>query len=135
MPKAPKATLAQLLEPFRTAEGSMAHTAVVLDEQRDLMRLCAAWTTMVVRWTYPPGAVPDSEAARWDWIWNGVDFEVGALAKRSGIMENKLLDRFEILRAARLVYPDGTVANVAKLIMRTAVAKSSGAAARKRNDG
>jgi hypothetical protein len=115
-----KLSLPELLEPYRSAEEDEIHVAVVID-QDDLMRLCAAWTRIVVRWKQPVGKPPDNAAARWDWIWGGCEFDHDQLGRRAAVQDSKVLDRFEVLRGNRLLYPDGTLAEVAKRILRLAV--------------
>ena len=77
------------------------------------MKVLSAWKNYPTRWMKPRGVPPNEPAHLWDWLWAGVDWNLSALADRAGLITAKTRHKFEVLRGARLVYPDGTISHVA----------------------
>lgn len=123
---------------FRTAETLMAHTAVFLVGCRRSQKILAAFTTLPVSWEQPNESPPldisrvksgdaltHQEAGRlWDWLWEGVAVDFDLLCERTDLERAEVEQKFEVLRASRLVYPDGSAAGMATGVLRAAVGKA-----------
>lgn len=89
------------------------------------LRLLAAWSSTPHEWTQPKKPCPDNGSATpaaWAWLWSGIELDAPALADAANVSQSTARTRMKMLIAARLVFPDGTIADSAKRAMRAAVA-------------
>jgi hypothetical protein len=114
-------SLSEQLEPFRSHEP--VHAAAVVIEDVDAKRVLAAWTTMPLEPWRASRTRPKSEVLswRWEWIWSSVQVDFSMLGLRAGVSPQTAQSKFELLRAARLVYPDGTISKPALLVLQAYV--------------
>ena len=110
--------LAAACDVFRTEADTYAPAAVVLLEVNDAQTIAGLWLAACPVWDDPgPGN-------GWDWAWSGVNLadEAEILADTSGLPDRVVAAKLRLLVGARLIYPDGTLAEAAGRILRARVA-------------
>lgn len=110
-------SLSELLAEFKASE--QLHAAALIVEDVDAKRVLAAWTTMPIDGWRKPRKMQtgDSLAWRWEWLWSTVGIDYDMLAMRAGVSAQTALAKFEMLRASRLVYPDGSISKPALAVL------------------
>jgi len=87
--------------------------AIFLASDPTLLRLCAAWGLIGVRFEAPSGIEPEeaptTEAAAWDLLWQGCEVDEVALTVTAGADPDNYRYYMRTLIKTRLVYPDGTL--------------------------
>jgi len=85
----------------------------------------AAWSTMPVPTWFPPDhAQPTDERQLWEWLWFTVEPDFDDLATRAGVTPITAKNKFLMLKAARLIYPDGEVNEWGLALLRSDIAKA-----------
>lgn len=92
-------------------------TAAIVLTDRDLQRVLAAWP-MAGRAVvcelpfFAPEAVPE-----WDALWRCVAVDERGLMELSGLASGRALVAYRRARGLRLIYPDGSLHQVAKMVL------------------
>ena len=89
-----------------------------------LRNFVVAWSMSEVVFMRPVGDVPDDESARWNWLWEGVEFARREIANALKIDQSKLGRLVQRASAFRLIYPDGTVNQKAIMFIRAEIAEA-----------
>ena len=122
------AGLVEMLQPFR-GDTEQTGLAIVAD-RAEAKKLLAAFTTWPLpHWKRARGGMPADERRRWLWLWEG--FPGGAmapdfledLARAAGLAVQTAVILCPQLLAARVVFPDGTISEGARTLLRAHVAK------------
>jgi len=116
-----------VLEGFKASDRSEPETAVALLTDQDLQRVVVAWPKVAPRWIPPRKKPPENQAARWDWLWqafNEASWEgiYDDLADATMLPGGMAVRVFEVARRLRLVFPDGTISQWARGVLRSQVA-------------
>lgn len=121
-------TLKDLVLYFRSREDGVLLGAVQMINDQEAQRVVAAWMNFPVAWKAPKSKQPETDDRElWDWMWKGAEYDMNDLAERSGV------DRFRIkgvmvrLIAARLIFPDGSIAGTASGVLKTEVFRATAA--------
>ncbi len=112
-----------ILAAFKAQEGERPEVIHPLLHNPILRNLVIAWSMTPVTFTHIKGAVPEDEAARWRWLWQGVQFDRDDIANALKIDRMKVGRLVERASAFRLIYPDGTANAVALQFIRSEIAK------------
>lgn len=104
--------MADWLAPFRAREPVFRANAAALLMDPACVRVALAWRGLVVSWELPETPCPETEGGAWGWLWEGVDADEEALAQAAGIAPRDARYYLRVLIANRLIYPDGTVADI-----------------------
>jgi len=105
-------TLGEVLKEFKESEA--AENIVPLVESDELRNAVVAWKSVVVTYRRPTDCDPEmSEAEKWVWMWEQVDFDLKAFAAVAGCQPQNVGTIFTRLKGLRLIYPDGTINNFA----------------------
>lgn len=125
--------LADHLAVFKAGEGSRAHLVVGLADSADLRRVAAAWSspTNRVGWALPDEDEPKDLADRWNWIWSGVSYDPRALATSAMVGRARVGILMDSLRDNMVIYPDGTISEVARGILQQGIAQAMGVKAKR----
>lgn len=95
-------------------------TIYVVTDDVEAKKLLAMWPFL---WkhnpTYPKGTPPDDTNDRWEWVWQNIHPDADVMAARSGVPKHTVLEKFELLKCAHLIYPDGTTSQWAQRLLRT----------------
>lgn len=116
--------LEQYLESFKAGEEANVHTAIILADDREAQRVLSTWSMLPISWEEPKGEAPEDLRDLWDWLWGGIKVNWALLGERTGMTAARVQNRFEPLRANRLVYPDGTVSGNAIGFLKSEVLKT-----------
>jgi hypothetical protein len=113
---------AELLEGFRATEEPCAVMLVADDPLA--RRVLAAWVHYPAVAVVPDEDPPADERARWRWAWEpsweALDLE--ELARAVGLPAAELESKLHVMINARLMYPDGTIAKLARSVLHQAAA-------------
>lgn len=86
------------------------------------LRFCAAWAGYPVKPKWPIGEPPVGENEAYDWLWTKItNLDLDGLAMRANIPPADVERVFELCRAARAIFPDGTIATAVREILRRQV--------------
>jgi len=117
----------EVLTKFKSkeSENSVAEGLAPLTGDKTLRDGMIAWQSMIV--DYDPESdcpYPDEEnKLQWIWLWKEVKFDHNMFATITGIKPYNAVALVERLKAFRLIYPDGTISNNARSIVRQDVMK------------
>lgn len=117
--------MADLFAPFRARELAFRANAVALLRDPDAVRVALSWRSVPVAWKFPDSAPPADEAGIWRWIWTEVDADEADLARASGVAPADVRYWLRVLIANRLIYPDGTIADVVDELANRQVAEAT----------
>ncbi len=103
-----------LLNAFKEIEtpNQMAILMAEDDFDAELMRVLAVWPQLVLEWSTPAKPCPDAgkpTPRAWAWLTSGLELDYVAIAESAGIARNVARAKVDMLIAAHLVYPDGSV--------------------------
>jgi hypothetical protein len=105
----------------------------LLVQDADARRVAVAWEGMPVKWRAPPWAAKsDGGNADWDRLWKSLDLSLRELGTRAGLPLAPTVRVFEMLRANRLVFPDGTLDAAAARLLDALAAEHLRTTAKKR---
>ena len=113
------------LSPFRSRESAFRANAVALLRDPAALRVALAWRVTPVAWSFPSTTCPDSEAAIWQWLWEGVDVDETTIAQAAAVAPEDARHFLRIAILNRLIYPDGTIASIVDEIGNRALAEST----------
>ncbi len=108
-----------LLDPYKREEA--VESAVVLIDDREAQKLVAYWPRDGSTWNISPLKMPKEPNEIWRWLWNGIHVNMDELALCSGVPRNLILQKYSLLQANRLIYPDHTVSGWAQKILQAEV--------------
>lgn len=98
--------LAELVAPYKAND--TVSQLVVLAGDLHAMQLLSIWPFVAVTWAQADGRVPEDANTRWQWLWSGCGYSVDLIAKMVDLPIPTVERKLDKLRAARLVFPDGT---------------------------
>jgi hypothetical protein len=116
-------TLADLLNPFRDSPDDLGPTIVIAGDL-EAMRLLAVWPAIPLHWRVPKGPRPQDPNTAWDWLWKGIAIGAADLGRRAGLHPYTAVEKFEMLKGARMIFPDGTISQAAARVLEAGVALS-----------
>lgn len=105
------APLQSVVEAWRAREEK--ETAAIVLTDRDLQRVLAAWP-MAPRATLVADLPSD---AGWPALWQAVQIDLPALYDMTGLPSGRAVVAWRRAVALRLVYPDGTIHRVARIVL------------------
>ena len=124
------AELSELLQPFKADEDPTR--IICLVDDLEAMRVAVLWPYVGAAWRRPAGKVPKDPIDLWDWLWSGVEVDGERFAKMAELPEKRVESKMAMLAAARLVYPDGTIASQARGLIQRRVGREMFAGAKRR---
>jgi len=116
-------TLADLLEPFRDSPENLGPTICIAGDL-EAMKVLGVWPVVPLTWRRPSGRAPADHNSAWDWIWQGARVGAEDLGRRAGLHPYIAAEKFEMLKGARMIYPDGTISRAAARVLEAGVALS-----------
>lgn len=113
-------TLEEMLKPFKLdATSNDAAAALVLGDD-EAVRVLAAFRNVTHKWRAPKKKQPSETATlieRWEWLTSNWTIDVEGIARAAGMSEEVADMKVDMLIANRLVYPDGTIADGARIAL------------------
>lgn len=104
----------ELIEHWRSLE--VKETAALVVEDKALQKVLAAWPMVAVVDSGIPCFAPE-DAGSWDAVWSGLKVSLDALASLAGLQQGPAVQTFNRAKGLRLIYPDGTIHAVAKVVL------------------
>lgn len=104
----------ELIEHWRSLE--VKETAALVVEDKALQKVLAAWPMVPVVESDIPCFAPD-DGGSWDAAWSGLMVSMTALASLAGLQQGPAVQAFNRAKGLRLIYPDGTIHAVAKVVL------------------
>jgi hypothetical protein len=105
--------LGDVLSGFKKDEKSHAENIIPLTESEELRNGIVAWKSVVIKYKQASECPYEDEAARWDWMWKQVEFDLKQFAVVAGVNPQHQGRLFGRLKGLRLIYPDGTINTLA----------------------
>lgn len=107
----------ELIELWRSRE--VKETAALVVEDKALQKVLAAWPTVPLRRMADDAAESRNAdgAESWDALWQTVHVDLAEVATLCGLQPGPAVLAFNRARALRLIYPDGTLHAVAKVVL------------------
>lgn len=112
-------TLGEVLKFFK--ENESPENIVPLVEDAELRNGVVAWKSVVVKYKDNEPCTANSEAEQWNWMWSKVDFDLKTYATVAGIQPQYAGNLFQRLKGLRLIYPDGTIHNLASRFLQSII--------------
>jgi hypothetical protein len=91
-----------------------------------LQQICGVWNKIKIKRIKSGECRVKDDKMRWEWIWKQIEFDKKAVARMSGYRGDKIQDYIDILINMRLIYPDGTIAEMVKQALLEQVKNSLG---------
>jgi hypothetical protein len=113
-----------MLTAFQAQEEERVECVHPLVNDPLLRNFVVAWSMSEVEFHRPEGEVPGDEASRWNWLWEGVEFDRREISNALKIDQSKVGRLVQRAAAFRLIYPDGTVNQKAIMFIRAEIAKA-----------
>ena len=104
----------ELIEYWRSQE--VKETAALVVQDRALQKVLAAWPMVGMVDSGIPCFAPE-DAGRWDGVWKGLWGNADELAALAGLQQGQAVQAFNRAKGLRLIYPDGTIHAVAKVVL------------------
>lgn len=114
----------EILTAFKAQEEERLECVHPLVKDSLLRNFVVAWSMSSVSFDRPEGPMPDDEASRWNWLWTGNRFDRREIANALKIDQTKVGRLVDRAAAFRLIYPDGTVNQMAVKFIRAEIAKA-----------
>ena len=118
-----QATFDQLLDIFKSKGGDSAESLIQLINDPVLCNALVAWQATEVRRTKEelcPHSI-EEEAACWKWLWTQVAFDQNKFGIMVNVQAHEISRIITRIVGLRLVYPDGTIHNMAKQYLRQVI--------------
>lgn len=127
-------TAASVLGAFRARELERPECVHPLLRDPVLRNLVVVWNLSAVQLGPPDGSPPEGDAARWEWLWRSAVYDRDALANALRVDRMKVGRLVARASAFRLIYPDGTVNQLAIQFVRGEILKDMGGKRRGRDE-
>lgn len=114
----------ELLTVFKAQEEQRLECVHPLVKDALLRNFVVAWSVSEVSFERPEGEVPHDEAGRWNWLWEGVQYDRREISNALKIDQSRIGRLVQRAAAFRLIYPDGTVNQKAIMFIRAEIAKA-----------
>lgn len=112
------------LNPFRAVEKNYISSAVFLVDDLEQCRLIAAWKLIPVHWENE-GPKPEGAQRIWEWLWEGCNYDADRLRDVAKVTKQTFERIWLSTVASRLIYPDGTISEVADSIVTRVAAEAA----------
>lgn len=123
------ASFGEILREFKDNEEAENVIAIVEDEA--LQNGMIAWKS--VRITYLPAedCKEEDSVSKWEWMWSRIKYDSHGFGVVAGAKTQEVGQLIARLSGLRLIYPDGTVNNLAKLYLRGVIFAKIGGKSKK----
>lgn len=108
-----------ILQEFKDKED--ADSIVPLVDDEDLRKGIVAWKSVVIKYKSVGDCPHEDEASRWNWLWDNVGYDSGAFGEVAGARAQDVGRLLHRLAGLRLIYPDGTIHQIAKKYLQTTI--------------
>jgi hypothetical protein len=95
-------------------------TASLVVEDKALQKLLAAWPMVPLVVEGHPVFAEEATGC-WDALWEGVTIDLAAVSALSGLQQGPATVAFQRAKGLRLIYPDGTIHAMSKLVLQARI--------------
>jgi len=116
------ASIGEVLAYFKGREESDVENVAPLIEDSSLRSGLVAWKSVSVRFK-DAGAECEasSDVDKWNWLWEQVEFDQTIFGVVAGLRTQDIGAVFNRLKGLRLIYPDGTINNMARQFLQSQI--------------
>lgn len=108
------ASFGEILSEFKTSESDSVENITPLLEDASLRNGLVAWRSVTIEYKPASDCSCKDETSRWNWLWTQVDYDQSTFAAVSGTRTSEVGQLLTRLIGLRLIYPDGTINNLAR---------------------
>jgi hypothetical protein len=116
------ATFGEILAHFKKAASNEPENIVPLMQDDGLINGLISWKSVVIKYGEAGGCPHQEESRMWQWLWENIDFDASAFAAVAGVRVQDVSSLLTRLRGLRLIYPDGTINEIAKQYLQSLIA-------------
>lgn len=111
----------KLLEAFKNNETDVAENVIIVINDDILRNALLAWGSMVIDYDSEEECNCDDSKRQWEWMWSKINIDYRKFSLVANVKQYEAAKLIERLKSLRLIYPDGTVNNVARVYLRKMV--------------
>lgn len=104
-------TLGELMKEFKESE--TADSIIPLVESAELRNGVVAWKSVRVKYKGSHQCSEKEDHLKWEWMWQQIEFDMRNFGVVAGVKPQDSQNLFNRLKGLRLIYPDGTVSDIA----------------------
>lgn len=127
-------SLAEIIDYARTREekaiakgGDLkgAERILLMADDKIAIKVAIAWMSMEPEWSMPSATLTVDRRSRWQrrpkrammWAWDGIDVDIEAIARAAAMPRFTAMITFNKLKEHLLIYPDGSLSPLAKMVV------------------
>jgi hypothetical protein len=114
----------EVLEHFKERESENPEALIPLINEKMLQNGVVAWKTVKTEVNSQENCELKGDAQRWEWLWMNVAYDQTKFATIAGVKIHEVTSVLERLIGYRLIYPDGTVNDMANQYLQNEVLKA-----------
>jgi hypothetical protein len=112
-------TFTDILQHFKQNE-SPERIIPLIDDSKLRMSL-VAWESVKVEKRANVDCTLTEENDQWHWMWEQVSFDQNTYSVVAGVQVHEIVNILVRLKGLKLIYPDGTICNLAKQYLQTII--------------
>ena len=113
------ASFGEILSEFKGDEEAENIVAIMGDE--DLQNGMIAWKSVRIRYKAATECLHKDPVSKWNWLWDQIEYDSNGFGVVAGAKAQDVGKLVERLSGLRLIYPDGTINNLAKQYLQTLI--------------
>ena len=113
------ASFGEILSDFKGDEEAENIVAIMGDD--DLQNGMIAWKSVRIRYKAATECLDKDPVAKWNWLWDQIEYDSNMFGVVAGAKAQDVGKLVERLSGLRLIYPDGTINNLAKQYLQTLI--------------
>jgi len=103
-----------VLAEFKAREEECVENVAPLLEDASLRNALVAWKSVAIEHKSNGGCPHKDETSRWNWLWQQIEYDQSTFGTVSGAKPAEVVNLITRLIGLRLVYPDGTINQMAR---------------------
>jgi hypothetical protein len=115
-------TFGEILACFKKKSAEEPENIVPLIDDAVLTNGLIAWKSIVIKYKPVEQCPCSDEASQWEWLWNQIEFDTTKFGSVAGVKSQEVGALLTRLKGLRLIYPDGTIDNLAKQYLQSLIA-------------
>jgi hypothetical protein len=113
------ASFGEILKEFKTSEE--AENVVAILNNDELQNCLIAWKSVRVRYKAASDCREVDPICKWEWLWKQIEYDMETYGMVAGIKMQDVGRAIERLKGLKLIYPDGTINNLAKQYLQSTI--------------
>lgn len=116
------ASFGEILAYFKRKAADEPENIVPLIDDTVLTNGLIAWKSIVIKYKSAEQCPCSDEASQWEWLWIQIEFDTTKFGSVAGVRPQEVGALLTRLKGLRLIYPDGTIDNLAKQYLQSLIA-------------